>query len=144
MSRKVTTVYKVVRRVPSYGISDVRLKSAISTIPHNWQVTYIPGKWVAPSHVSSLLFAFTTKGRAQAFRSGHGYEVWRADAEVATKRSGFWQVTNGMAWMASSFRDAKVMLSFWRRKTRPNASLRSYAPGGTVGCRRIRLVKKVS
>ena len=137
MARKVTTVYKVVRRSYTHG----GLMSAIASVPLSWQVTYVPGRWVAPRHAGSLLFAFPNKTRALEFRNSAGFEVWRADAEVATKRMGFWQVTNGFAWMTSYFSGATQMARFWRRKTTPR--LPTQTPPNTIGCRRIRLVKRV-
>ncbi len=148
MARKVTTVYKVVRRVrdcPSglHLCSDQpeRLMSAIPFIPPSRQTTYVPGKWVGPQHAGSLLFAYLNRVRAAKFRPGGPHEVWKADAEVVTKRMGFWRVTNGMVWMLSAFDNARLLSKFWRRKTKPFYP--TGTPVSTIGCRRIRLVKRV-
>jgi len=127
----MTRVYKVVRRAPQGLFSATVLARQYRFAC----VRYEPGKWTRPR--IGKLFAFETLESAQRFcrdlLARQRYEIWEAEAENSRNRE-FMCIILHLT--------KRALLKFWKKPGAVPTGL--YAPGGTVLCDAIKLVRRVA
>lgn len=145
-------VYKVVR------VEGGVRKSGWECIPNAWRVIYEKGRWAVPQKRNSYLFACKSLRGARSQRLnwlswGIDLELWEAKADVV-KRDGEPSVINAPRGATAFLHSSELTVSrfekFWQLlKKAPGNSWWLDDPFhrsrvGTLYCRKIKLVKKIS
>lgn len=136
------TVYKLVTE-----FSADKTISSVFAIREGIAITYRPGEWISPTIPHSVIFAFDTRGNAEAFVASHLYDtpfgiperrwrLWRAEAENVRPFRGCLD--------ASFLEDDEavdLVHKFWLGSL--GMAYMGFAPTGTVGCSAIRLDRQI-
>ena len=117
-----------------YKVTSSDLASAIVTDED--AVQYEPNKWVYPRYEGSLIFAFNSAEAADLFKrqmAGSPHQIWRCHVkgERPIKRRA----------------SITCVKNFWqaiRNKKSPEIFAVNSIPSGTIGCKKLKLLSRIS